>query len=352
MSGKTKRKTLPKDFEQLLKTGNIETLQAIFESCDVNARGSYAKRTALAFDDCSDELTRWLVSRGADLGATDTWGNTPLHSQSGSWKGNVSILLELGADVNAATASIGTPLHAAADRNHPENARLLLAHGAIVDARNKEGLTPLELALRGCSNVELERMPALVKLLLDAGATRTPAMKDFVHHLGQTFEFHRQAFNLDGVAAADSALNFLYTTFDVTPVAKRHIHDGTAPIVPKTTTWQQQHAELWQLLVPSSGAAKTVQGEVIRISGRISDEWMRNGGTNWDGDYKKMAAALVRFVQRGTPLEQGDIAEMESIVSSISRQGGEETDRLAELAVDWVLRNPQPIILEKPDYQR
>jgi ankyrin repeat protein len=286
------------------------------------------------------------------LGATDTWGNTPLHSRAAAWNGSISILLELGADVNATTASIGTPLHAAADRKQPENARLLLTHGAIVDARNKEALTPLELALRGCTNSELERMPALVKLLLDAGATRTPPMKDFVHHLGETFEFHRQAFNPDRVAAADSALNFLYAAFDVTPVAKRHIHDGAAPIVPKTTTWQQQHAELWQLLVPSGGSAKTVQGEVIRISGRISDEWERNGGTNWDADYKKMAAALVRFVQRGTPLEQADIAAMKSIVSSISRQSEEETDRLAEFAVDWVLRNPQPIILEKPDYQR
>jgi hypothetical protein len=74
-----KKQTLPKEFKDLLKTTDLARLQAVFETCDVNARGGYAKQTALAFDDCPDELARWLVARGADLSAVDTWGNTPLH---------------------------------------------------------------------------------------------------------------------------------------------------------------------------------------------------------------------------------------------------------------------------------
>ncbi len=106
---------LPKIFEELLKEGDLSKLKSIFETCDLNARGGYAKQTALAFDECTDSLTRWLVAQGADLSATDTWGNTPLHTRSRSRLGRIEVLLELGADVNSGSASIGTPLHAAAD---------------------------------------------------------------------------------------------------------------------------------------------------------------------------------------------------------------------------------------------
>ena len=352
MASKAKKKTLPKNFAELLKTGDLATLQAVFETCEVDARGGYAKQTALAFDECPDELARWLVSRGADLGAVDTWGNTPLHSRARTWPSNIAVLLDLGADVNAATASIGTPLHAAADSKHAENARQLLARGARVDARNKEDLTPLELALRGCSNAVLDRMPAFVKVMLDAGAQRTPVMNTFVENLGKSFEAHREAFNPEGVAAASAALEFLYATFGTPPVPRRKAHDGVAPIVVKATTWQKQHAELWDLLVPSAGPAKTVQGEVIRIAGRISDEWRRNGGANWDRAYAEMAGAMAKYVQCGTPLGRSEVTEIESIVSSLSKQDGAGDDRLTALAVAWVLRNPQPLALEKPSYGR
>ncbi len=347
-----KRKTLPKDFEELLEKGDLVALQKVFEACDVNARGGFAKQTALAFDACPDELARWLVSQGADLGATDTWGNTPLHRRARSWRGRIGLLLELGADPNAATASIGTPLHAAADSKHADHARQLLAHGADVDRCNEEGLTPLGLALRGCSNAELDRMPAFVKVMLDAGAAKTPRMRGYVENLGKTFEFHRSGFVPEGVAAADAALQFLYATFDVPPAAHRRMHDGAAPVVATATTWQAQHAELWDLLVPSSGPAATVQGEVIRIAGRISDEWERNGGINWDRDYVQMGHALATYVQRGAPLEKSEIAEIESIVRELASRDGEGNARLAELAVAWVLKNPEPLALEKPSYRR
>ena len=282
----------------------------------------------------------------------DTWGNTPLHSRVRRWSSNIAVLLELGADVNAATASVGTPLHAAADNKHTENASQLLAHGARVDARNPESLTPLELALRGCNNNDLNRMPAFVKVMLDAGAARTPAMASFIEQVAKSFEFHREGFNPEGVAAASAGLDFLYATFDVTPVPRRQVHDGTSLIRVKATTWEKQNTELWDLLVPSSGPAKTVQGEVIRIAGRISDEWERNGGANWDSAYAEMAGATASYVQRGTPLGQSEVAEIESIVRSLHKQAGAGNERLAALAVAWVLRNPQPMALEKPSYGR
>jgi hypothetical protein len=347
-----KRKTLPKDFDEQLKTSKLDALKAVFDACEIDARGGVGKQTALAFDACPDALARWLVQRGADLGATDTWGNTPLHARTRSWRGKIKVLLELGADVNANRASIGTPLHAAADGKHADKAKLLLAHGARVDARNRDGLTPLELALRGCSNAELDRMPELVTLLLEAGAERSPKAAGFVAAIGKQFELHRKSFNRKHVAAASAALEYLYKTFDVTPAEPRREHDGVQPIAVRTKTWQKQHAELWELLVPSRGPAKTVQGEVIRVTGRISDEWERNGGGNWDRDYAAMAKSLADYVQRGAALAASEVSEIKETVRALRERDGEGNDRLAELAVAWVLKNPEPLALDPPAYTR
>jgi len=349
---KAKKKRLPRDFEALLAQGDLARLQAVFDECHVDARGGLMKQTALAFDQCPDELARWLVARGADLSAADERGNTPLHRRARSRLSRIDVLLELGADVHAAGASIGTPLHAAADGKQVEHAARLLACGADVEARNGEGLTPLELALRGCSNIDLEAMAALARLLLEAGARRTPAMSRSVEEIGRRFEFHREGFAAESVDAASAALDALYALFDVAPVPRRRLHDGASLISVKATRWQEQHAELWELLVPSSGHAATVQGEVIRIAGRIAHEVDGNGGCHWDGDYRAMAHAFLAHVQTGIPLGGPELASARTIVDDLVRRGEGDASHMAELAVAWVLRNPTPVPLAKPRYRR
>jgi hypothetical protein len=348
---KARRKTLPKDFELLLERGTLAELKAVFDVCEIDAHGGYSKQTALAFDECPDDLARWLVAQGADLSATDTWGNTPLHQRARSRHSSINLLLELGADVNNASSSIGTPLHAAAHSHNAAHARLLLEHGARANERNKEQLTPLELALRGCNNIDIENMVALAKVLLDAGAEKTPRMKGFVEEIGKRFEFHRSGFDPGRMDAVSSALNELYEIFEVSPVPRRQMHDGNSPVLVKAKTWQTQHEELWNVLVPPKGPAATVQGEVIRISGRISHELDGNGGGNWDADYKRMADAFLEHVQGGKPLSPPDLAEAAAIVAEVKRKCG-DTGRMAELAVKWVMQNPDPVKLKPPSYQR
>jgi len=347
---KAKKKLLPKNFEELLKERDLSKLKSVFKACDLDARGGHAKQTALAFE-CPDDLARWLVAEGADLSAADKWGNTPLHARSRNRRGTIGTLLDLGADVNNAGASIGTPLHAAASSFNVANARLLVERGAKVDARNKEGLTPLELALARCSNINLQDMAALADYLLSKGASKTPKMPAWVQEIGRRFEFHRGTFNPEMVDAASAGLDRLNAIFGVNAVPRRNMHDGTSPIVPKAGTWQQQHEVLWEFLVPSKGAAATVQGEVIRIAGRIADELYRNGGANWDADYRKMADAFLSHLHKGNPLPSSDLAAAAQLVGEIKRQLG-DTERMAELAVAWVLRNPTPIKLEPPQYKR
>ena len=58
----------------------------------------------------------------------------------------VTLALELGADVNAATSSGDTALHIAATRGQLPVIKLLASAGASLDAKNKRGQTPLAAA--------------------------------------------------------------------------------------------------------------------------------------------------------------------------------------------------------------
>ncbi len=111
---------------------------------------------------------------------------------------------------------------------------------------------------------------------------------------------------------------------------------------------------LWDLLVPSSGAAHTAQGEVIRIAGRLSHEILDNGGVNWGADFWRMLDAFTSLVETGVPLDADDLAETRELASALRRGSGDEDQlaRLTQLAVAWVERNPTPVALTQVAYGR
>ncbi|NIG54052.1 ankyrin repeat domain-containing protein [Chitinophaga sp. Cy-1792] len=347
----TKRKTLPKDFEEQLKTKSLQELTAIFDQCSLEATGGYNKQTALAFDGCPHELAAWLIQQGADLHTPDLYGNTPLHNRAGSHFGNIESLITLGADVNANPDSNGTPLHAAAQAHNAKNTTILLQHGAIATLVNKSGQTPLEVALNTCNNIDIIHTASISRNYLEAGIKITEEMKAAVSRIGERFEFHRAKFNRESVEEHSNALQELYVLFGTKPIPKRILHDGISPITTTATTWQKQHEELWTLLVPSSGAADSIQGEVIRITGRIGNELEGNGGINWDADFKKMAQALNDYLSQGTPLSPAELTETQALVEQVIKKSG-NTARLSELAVNWVKSNPTPLRLPNVSYKR
>ena len=81
-----------------------------------------------------------------------------------------------------------------------------------------------------------------------------------------------------------AALDELYKLFGVPPVPQRTMHDGITQISVKGKRWQEQYDELWNMLVPGNGKAKTIQGEMIRIAGKVTHEILDNGGISWDDD--------------------------------------------------------------------
>jgi hypothetical protein len=96
-----------------------------------------------------------------------------------------------------------------------------------------------------------------------------------------------------------------------------------------------------------------VQGEVIRIAGRVGDELLDNRGINWDGDYRAMAKALFEHLQSGSALSAPEIDELRTIVPRLGRGSDDDNCmRMAKLSVAWVLLNPKPVPLSKPSYRR
>lgn len=343
-----KRKTLPKDWEQIIAAGDFEHFKQVFELCEIKAY-SGSRHNALYFPGLTEEMVCWLLEQGLNINTRDRAGRTPLHSQAADPHGTVTLYLKLGADLNAVDNYKETPLHRAAVHYHIDHVRTLLEHGANARIRDKiHKNNPLEAMLSQCLNSQIRQAAEISELFLHCGLSISDRMKESVIRIGKTFEFYREDFNKDYLEETDAALNRLYQLFGVEPIKRRQQYDGQSPITVQAAAWQTQHNELWNLLVPGVGKAQTVQGELIRITGKISHELIDNGGLNWNRSFRSMAGTIADYVRLGTPLEETAQQEIAALTRHLcANSGREEPLRLCELAVQWVLKNPMPILLEE-----
>ena len=346
-----KKKTLPANFKELLEAKDLDALKAVFNECELNAYDRYSFKTpALSFYKIPLELMDWLIAQGADINARDEYERTPLHyhAQVNNVE-KVALLLERGADIEAQDKYKNTPLHFA--EYNAKVAQLFIQKGADIKAKDNMGHNVMERMLARLSNGYLVKAAKAAEVYLKAGLKPSKFAKEQVTRVGEDFEFHRNNFNPEYLEETDAALQELYKLFDVPPVPRRIQHDGKSPIVLTGYTWQERYEQAWTLLVPSNGSAATVQGEVVRIAGRINLELLRNAMGNWDKEYRKMLTAISGYLQQGNPLSESELAEVSDIQKHILEDDGTGTKRLCELATAWVVQNPQPIALGKVNYK-
>ena len=142
-------------------------------------RVTYARST--------DTVLRSLLAAGARVDLTSVDGTTPLMAAAGCGReahvtdqprakrqplaeAAAQALLEAGADVNAANEADFTALHCAAFSGLPELARMLVAAGADIDARDWRGRTPFRLAEGSKQGFHYQAWPAVAGLLRELGA--------------------------------------------------------------------------------------------------------------------------------------------------------------------------------------
>ena len=93
---------------------------------------------------------RLLLNKGAQVGArsTNPMQNMALHAAAAGRHADViKVLIDHGAPVNARQHGGWTPLQAAAQNGDLESARMLISNGADVQARAENNQTALDLAL-------------------------------------------------------------------------------------------------------------------------------------------------------------------------------------------------------------
>ena len=95
------------------------------------------------------EAIKQHLAAGTDVDSKSKYGDTPLRIAAiNGQKEIATLLITKGADVNAKDFTFGrTLLHIAAREGHKEIVELLIAKGADVNAMDKDGNTPLDLAI-------------------------------------------------------------------------------------------------------------------------------------------------------------------------------------------------------------
>jgi hypothetical protein len=118
-----------------------------------------------AFCGIHDIATFLVIEHSQDVNARGfSSEETPLHSVSREGFVDLArILLKHGADIEARDANDWSPLERAMTEQHAELTRFLLEHGANVNAQDMKGRTPLYLA-------SLWSMPSVAQVLLRHGA--------------------------------------------------------------------------------------------------------------------------------------------------------------------------------------
>jgi ankyrin repeat protein len=165
-------------FRNAIKSGKLEAVKGLLDAkVDPNSVFTAAdpirkelRTPALIFsvNNSTEDVTRLLVERGANIGAFDTYGNTALHAaaERGQIK-TIDLLLSRGADLAVRGPSSYTPLHSAIHGMKLEAVKYLVAKGAPIDAQASHYGTPLMDAVIG--NRRDDRLP-IIRHLLQSGA--------------------------------------------------------------------------------------------------------------------------------------------------------------------------------------
>ena len=111
----------------------------------------------------------------------------------------------------------------------------------------------------------------------------------------------------------------------------------------------------WDKLVPPSGNADTVQGQLILCAGRLSSEWRRNGNMNVQDSpsfFQAFCDTLEHYIcAEGSPIEHALQDRVRTALQSVMENGRDSSfevdeqdyDAITDAAVLWCRANREPV---------
>lgn len=128
--------------------GNLDVVKlTLSRGADINAKDKHGWTPLFhAFKQGEMEIARYLLENGAEVNLISVLGTTPLRLASAEGDIDmVKLLLANGADANLTGDPHGnSPLHRAAEASkNVEVVRMLISGGANVNARSRDGKTPI-----------------------------------------------------------------------------------------------------------------------------------------------------------------------------------------------------------------
>ncbi len=115
--------------------------------------------------------------------------------------------------------------------------------------------------------------------------------------------------------------------------------------------WKPEYSRLWRDLVPGSGVAESLQGEIIRIMGTSTREAYQNGNNNWSERHDLQMRFVEAMLTDGT-FDRQFASEVHSLTAEIletldtpdlSGSSSCPLYRLTRLVVAWCHEHPDPI---------
>lgn len=138
---------------EAVRYGDIDIAKALLESgADVNAEDNLGKTPVMLVipEDKREAMYSLLIEHAADVAKKDAYGDTVLHTatMTSLTPSILELLVAGGADVNARNKDGVSPLLIAVQKRNFAHVKFYAERGADINAADKAGTTPLSLALK------------------------------------------------------------------------------------------------------------------------------------------------------------------------------------------------------------
>lgn len=264
----------------------------------------------------------------------------------------IPALIKRGADINARSVSGETPLFEVVKSLSVVDVEQMILWGAdprvTTSLQNYGEVTLVEYILSKSDFVDTPRVLAVIQLLLSFGA---PA-GDRVMQMLQSKDRERCRFITHGLPqnitraefdASVESLRKLCALFGLEQrEARPALKIGERLDLDSSVPPLRQYGELWDRLVPDSGRCETLQGEVIRIVGEISDILCGEGREKQGSSLRVLLNQYIRLISFNSSSSSLYLSRAKAVVVSLQchNAGMKSVNEITEIAVEWVRLNP------------